>query len=113
VVVHVQGGQEGVGVGLVAADLDGGADGGLLEDEGDEVVQVEDGVVDVEQLAAEGPEAQEVYGGLRVEELELDVEHLGVLGLEWSALRVGLERGWHVVGFIFGLAVVLARLGSR
>lgn len=74
-----EGGYECVGVCFFPVDFYGGADGGVGEDEVGEGGGVEEGAVDVEELAEEGFGAVEVDCGVEVEPFEVDVDDVEVL----------------------------------
>ena len=71
--------EECVGVAFVCVDFDGCAEEGLGENEVCEGAKVEQGVVDVEELAEEGFQAVKVDGGLRVEHFKGDIDFGEVL----------------------------------
>lgn len=77
--LEIQHGEEGVGVRLVAVDLDGAAQQRLREDQVGKLRKIEELGVDVEKLAQQRLEPVEVDGGLRVEPLKVDIDRVHVL----------------------------------
>lgn len=100
--VHVENGEDGVGVAGTAVALDGGADEGLAEDEVGEGGGVEAVSVCLEELDGEALEGKVVDVGCGVKEVEIDVEGLvartGERGGEYNEHRRDVRGRWRRLG---------------
>jgi hypothetical protein len=100
---HVHDGEERIRVALGPVALDGGADAGLGKDEVGEVGRAEGLGVGLELLGDEALEGDVVDIGVRVEELEVDVDEALLRAAdedERSASATKAMRGTHDVAVV-------------
>ncbi|KAF5376968.1 hypothetical protein D9615_007235 [Tricholomella constricta] len=101
-------GEDGVGIAVDAVGLDGGADGGLAEDELCEVVEVEDVGIALEELGEQALYGLVVDGGVGIEKIEIDIDQRLLAMGEQRAVTV--EDGTHDIGRRGIVVVVVGRL---